>query len=289
MPRLRTIASGLIVAATFAACAHPAPKEPTKEPSSFTQADSYEQLMGRWSRLLAPVFVEFAGVHDGAAVLDVGSGTGNLSVAIRKVDPSGKIEGIDLSPPFVDYATKQHADATMHFQVGDAQKLPFPDASFDAALSLLVLNFVPDPALALREMRRVTKPGGTLAADVWDYGGDMEMLRIFNEEVLALDPTYVTDAQRMPLGQPKKLLELFHAAGLDQVEEKAIDTPLHFASFDDYWNPFLLATGPGGAYVAKLTPERRDALAARLHKRLGDGPFDLKGRSWAVKGTVPAR
>src|SRR3569833_2027271 len=227
MPRLRTIASGLIVAATFAACAHPAPKEPTKEPSSFTQADSYEQLMGRWSRLLAPVFVEFAGVHDGAAVLDVGSGTGNLSFAIRKVDPSGKIEGIDLSPPFVDYATKQHADATMHFQVGDAQKLPNPDASFDA--------------------------------------------------------TYVTDAQRMPLGQPKKLLELFHAAGLDQVEEKAIDTPLHFASFDDYWNPFLLATGPGGAYVAKLTPERRDALAARLHKRLGDGPFDLKARSWAVK------
>jgi len=93
----------------------------------------------------------------------------------------------------------------------------------------------------------------------------------------------------MPLGQPKKLLELFRAAGLDQVEEKAIDTPLHFASFDDYWKPFLLGTGPGGAYVAKLAPERRDAFAARLRKRLGDGPFDLKGRAWAVRGTVPAR
>jgi len=255
----------------------------------FAQGDSYEQFMGRWSRLLAPAFVDFAGIADGAAVLDVGSGTGVLSLAVRAANPSGRIEGIDLSPAFVEYATKQHADARVHFQVGDAQKLGFPDKSFDAALSLLVLNFVPDPVLALREMRRVTKPGGTLAAAVWDYGGDMEMLRIFDEEAVAFDPTFTTDERRMPLGRPGKLVEAFRAAGLDQVEEKAIDTPLHFASFDDYWKPFLLGTGPGGAYVAKLAPERRDAFAARLRKRLGDGPFDLKGRAWAVRGTVPAR
>ena len=255
----------------------------------FAEGDSYEQFMGRWSRLLAPSFVTFAGIRDGNAVLDVGSGTGVLSLAVRDTDPSGTIEGIDLSPAFVDYATKHHADARIHFQVGDAQKLAFPDATFDAALSLLVLNFVPDPTLAIHEMRRVTKPGGTIAAAVWDYGGDMEMLRIFAEEVSAFDPQFVTDERKMPLGRPGKLLELFRAGGLDQVEEKAIDTPLHFASFDDYWQPFLLATGPGGAYVAKLTPERRDTLAARLRKRLGDGPFDLKGRSWAVKGTVPPR
>jgi len=256
----------------------------------FAQADSYEQFMGRWSRLLAPPFVTFAGVHAGAAVLDVGSGTGVLAFALRAVDPTGPIEGIDLSPEYVAYAKKQHVEAHTHFAVGDAQKLAFPAASFDAALSLLVLNFVPDPGLALAEMKRVTKPGGTLAAAVWDYGGDMEMLRIFADEASALDSSFVTDERKMPLGKPGALGALFRAGGLDRVEETPIDITLHFTSFDDYWKPFLLGTGPAGAYVAKLSPERRDALAARLRKRLvgaSDHAFDLKGRAWAVKGSVP--
>ncbi|MEO8553870.1 MAG: class I SAM-dependent methyltransferase [Kofleriaceae bacterium] len=245
--------------------------------------------MGRWSRLLAPPFITFAGVHDGAAVLDVGSGTGVLSFAVRAVDPTGTIEGIDLSPAYVEFATKQHAEAHVHFAVGDAQHLTFPDATFDAAVSMLVLNFVPDPGLALREMKRVTKPGGTLAAAVWDYGGDMEMLRIFADEVSAFDPEFVTDERKMPLGRPGALAALFRAGGLASVEEAPIDITLHFTSFDDYWKPFLLATGPAGAYVAKLSPGRRDELAARFRKRLvgdTDHAFDLKGRAWAVRGTV---
>jgi SAM-dependent methyltransferase len=255
----------------------------------FAQADAYELYMGRWSRQLAALFVELAGVKDGAAVLDVGSGTGALSFAARVVDPSGTIEGVDISPAFVEFATKQHPEARIHFQVGDAQKLPFADASFDAALSMLVLNFVPDPALAVREMRRVTKPGGTLAAAVWDYGGSMDMLRIFAEEAAASDPGFSGDERGFPLGKLGMLAELFRAGGLEHVDEQPIDLTQHFVSFDDYWRPFLLGAGPAGAYVAKLSPERRDALAARLRKRLGDGPFELKARAWAVKGTVPAR
>ncbi|HET9988713.1 MAG TPA: methyltransferase domain-containing protein [Kofleriaceae bacterium] len=243
--------------------------------------------MGRWSRLQAPLFVAFAGIHDGAAVLDVGSGTGVLSLAIRAVNPSGLISGIDVSAGFVAHATTQHADARIDFRIGDAQHLDFPDASFDAALSMLVLNFVPDPVLAVREMKRVTRPGGTVAATQWDLGGDMEMLRIFADEASAFDPEFANDERGAPLGKPGALAALFRTAGLERVEDTALDLTLHFTSFDDYWKPFLLGIGPAGAHVARLSPERREALASRLRQRLGDHAFDLKGRGWAVKATVP--
>ena len=252
----------------------------------FAQADSYEQFMGRWSRLLAQPFITFAGIHDGDAVLDVGSGTGVLAFAVRGADPTGTITGVDLSPDYVAYAAHHHVEARVHFEVGDAQKLPFAAATFDATVSLLVLNFVPDPALAVREMKRVTKPGGTIAAAVWDYAGDMEMLRIFAEEASALDPGFAPDERKMPLGKPGALAALFRTGGLDPVEAPVAIT-LHFGSFDDYWAPFLLGTGPAGAYVKGLAPDRRDALAARLRLRFGDHAFDLKGRAWAVKATVP--
>ncbi|MEP6866223.1 MAG: class I SAM-dependent methyltransferase [Deltaproteobacteria bacterium] len=237
--------------------------------------------MGRWSRKLAVEFAAFAGVRDGTDVLDIGSGTGALSSAVRAAAPKARIKGIDLSPAFVELARRQHADLGIEFQTGDAQALPFAPASFDTALTMLVINFVPDPVRAIEEMKRVTRPGGTLAAALWDIAGEMEMLRIFFDEAGA---TNHHDERLTALLQPGALVALFRRCGL-AADEQALEVPMHFASFDDYWSPFLLGVGPAGAHVAELTPHDRDALVARLRARLGDGPFDLEGRAWAVKAT----
>jgi SAM-dependent methyltransferase len=154
----------------------------------FSAGDAYERFMGRWSRDLAPLLVEFAGVRNGDAVLDVGSGTGALTAAIAVAAPSSRIIGIDPAAPYVAFAEKRHPGDHVRFEVGDAQQLRFADGSFDQTLSLLVLTFIPDRAKALDEMIRVTRPGGTLAAAVWDYGHDMQMLRVFWDEAISLNP-----------------------------------------------------------------------------------------------------
>ena len=156
----------------------------------FSAGDAYERFMGRWSRDLAPLLVEFAGVRNGDAVLDVGSGTGALTAAIAVAAPSSRIIGIDSAAPYVAFAEKRHPGDHVRFEVGDAQQLRFADGSFDQTLSLLVLTFIPDRAKALDEMIRVTRPGGTLAAAVWDYGHDMQMLRVFWDEAISLNPRW---------------------------------------------------------------------------------------------------
>ena len=249
----------------------------------FSASDGYERFMGRWSRRLAPLFVTFAGITEGDRVLDVGSGTGALSAAAAAIE-SVQVTGIERSAAYVAYA-RNHVDG--RFEVGNALALPFSDDAFDRALSMLVLNFVPDPAAALQQMIRVTRPCGVVAAAVWDYGDGMQMLRTFWDAAVALDPDATTrDERHMPLCTHGSLAELWRMHGLQDVDEQPLTIEMKFASFDDYWQPFLCGQGPAGVYVSSLAKSARHALESRLHERLGDTGFRLEARAWAVSGNV---
>lgn len=252
----------------------------------FTSAASYERFMGRWSAVLARAFVGWAGVRDGEAILDVGSGTGSLAFAVADATKGGSIRGIDPSSDFVRLASSARADTDdrLRFEVGDAQRLPYDDASFDRVLSLLAINFVPDPARALGEMKRVTKGGGTVAAAVWDYGPEgMMMLRTFWDEAIAFDSSWESrDEKHMKLTNEGELAALFRAQGFASVDAGSLSIDLAFASFDDYWEPFTLGIGPAGTLVVGLSEEKRTALAERLRARLGDRPR-MSARAWTVR------
>ena len=260
-------------------------------PEVFADSDPYERFMGRWSRQLASRFVNFVSIGERDSVLDVGCGIGSLSFTIADAFPAAQVTGVDPSAAFVRHAQTRARNERLQFQIGDAQALEFPNAAFDATLSQLVLNFVPDRDKALREMMRVVRPGGVVAAAVWDYGDGMRMLRVFWDEAVALDPPLAArDERHLPLCKRGELAALWRANGLQQVEDQPIVIDLAFASFDDYWSPFLGGQGPAGAYVASLSETRRAALEARLRDRLlssrKDGPFVLQARAWAVKGSV---
>ena len=249
----------------------------------FSASDGYERFMGRWSRRLAPLFVTFARITEGDRVLDVGSGTGALSAAAAAIE-SVQVTGIERSAAYVAYA-REHVDG--RFEVGDALALPFSDDAFDRALSMLVLNFVPDPAAALQQMIRVTRPCGVVAAAVWDYGDGMQMLRTFWDAAVALDPDAAPrDERHMPLCTHGALAELWRMHGLQDVDEQPLTIEMKFASFDDYWQPFRCGQGPAGVYVSSLAESARHALESRLHERLGDTGFRLEARAWAVSGNV---
>jgi SAM-dependent methyltransferase len=259
----------------------------------FSLGEGYDVFMGRWSRHLAPRLVEFAAVTDGDDVLDVGSGTGSLAATVAAVAQSSRIVGIDRSQPYVAVARARHQSPRTRFGVGDARQLPFEDASFDRTLSLLTLNFLPDPQKALAEMIRVTRPGGTVAAAVWDYGEGMEMLRVFWDEAIALDPRADgNDERHMPLARAGELAALWRAR-LQNVYETALTIETQFSSFENYWFPFLTQQGPAGAHVATLPPDDRERLELKLRHRLlgnrADGRITLRARAWAVRGVVPSR
>jgi SAM-dependent methyltransferase len=248
--------------------------------------------MGRWSAQLAPLYANFAWLIDGGRTLDVGCGTGALVKVIAGLTRTTEIVGVDPSQSFVEYAHTQFDDPRVTFRVGDAMELPFPSASFDQTLSLLVMMFVPGPEKAANEMKRVTRPGGTVSACTWDRDG-LELGSIFWEEAVRLDPGADARAQRPKHSNREgQLTTLWQSAGLENVRETVIRMQMPFASFSDFWEPHLTGLAPQGMYVAALSDERREALRRGLRTRLlGDrpeGPFVLQAKALAVRGTVPS-
>ena len=256
----------------------------------WASGSAYESYVGRWSRLVAEEFLSWLGVPPQDRWLDVGCGTGALSQAVLDKASPVEVCGIDPSAGYIDYAREQVTDSRARFEVGDAQALPFEDATFDAVVSGLVLNFVPAPAKAVWEMARVARAGGTVAVYVWDYGGEMQLMRYFWDAAAALDPgSELDEGRRFPICRPGPLTAVFQGAGLTDVEARAIDISTRFRDFDEYWAPFLGGQGPAPGYVASLSEAERVALKDRLRDIIPaapDGSIDLIARAWAVRGRV---
>lgn len=262
---------------------------PTQPQDTWASGDAYEPYVGRWSRLVARQFLDWLALPPDGQWLDVGCGTGALSATILNHAAPSLVKGIDRSAEFSAFAQAHIRDARAQFDVGDAQALPVEGGRYDAVVSGLMLNFVPQPEQAAAEMARAAKPGGVVAAYVWDYAGKMQLMRHFWNAAAALDPAaYALDeGRRFPLCQPAALANLFQNAGLTQVETCAMDIATDFRDFDDYWSPFLGGQGPAPTYAKSLSEERRTALAERIRAGLPfalDGSIPLVARAWAVRG-----
>jgi SAM-dependent methyltransferase len=253
--------------------------------------DAYEPYVGRWSRLIARELVAWLGVSTRSRWLDVGCGTGALTQAILDgVDPSG-VTGVDSSEGFLAAARRRITSAAARFELGDACALPVASACVDAAVSGLVLNFIAKPIDAVREMVRATRSGGCVAVYVWDYAGDMQLMRRFWDAAIAVDPDAVEldEGRRFPICHERPLGELFESAGLVNVAVRPIVVPTVFRTFEDYWAPFLGGQGPAPSYCMALAPDVRGRLREQLRTTLPtgtDGSIALVARAWAARGMV---
>ena len=257
-------------------------------------ADNYDAYMGRWSRKLAPLFLDFAGLGDGERVIEIGCGTGSLTFALAGRANFKSVEAIDYEQQFVDAASERNTDPRIHIAKGDACNLQFADAAFDRALSMLVLHFVSDAERAIAEMRRVVRPGGIAAATVWDNFGGQTANRMFWDTIAAVEPS-ASDRRGMslirPMTRPSELKDAFVRTGFVGVTEDVLMVRMDFANFDDYWVP----TQTGQGTIASLLK----SLPAATHKRLEDalraaylcgqpdGPRSFVSLAWAVRGAVP--
>jgi trans-aconitate methyltransferase len=258
---------------------------------NWESGEGYEQYSGRWSRKVAKEFLAWLHVPPGQIWGDVGCGPGALTDAILVGFNPTSIAAIDQSEGFIAEARRRIADRRVRFEVGDATALPWPNASCDVTVSGLVLNFVSDATSVAKEMARVTRPGGKVAAYVWDYASGMQMMRHFWDVAVELNPEDSTldQGQRFPLCQPEPLEALFRASGLMSISVRSIEIPMVFRGFDDYWVPFLGKQGAAPTYLASLNDETRDRIRDALKARLipaADGSIAMTARAWAVQGVV---
>jgi SAM-dependent methyltransferase len=244
-------------------------------------ADRYDAYMGRWSRLLAPQLADLAGVEAPARVIDVGCGTGTLTAELVGRVGAARVAAVDPSAAFV--AAMRERFPGVDVRQAGADDLPFDDDAFDASLAQLVVHFMPDPVAGLREMRRVTRPGGVVAACVWDFGSGRGPLDAFWDAAHELRPD-VEDEMGRPGTQPGQLASLFTAAGLREVRDPALEVVLPVPTFDAFWEPFLHGVGPTGTFIASLDEADRARLRELVRHRVGDGPLELSGRAWAARG-----
>jgi SAM-dependent methyltransferase len=261
---------------------------------SYTNPAAYEQFMGRWSSRLAPSFLRFAEVGDGQHVLDVGCGTGSLGRAVVASGAAVRVTGIDPAPDYVSFACEVLQHPRAQFQIGAAESLPFADDGFDAALALLVLQDFDDPRQAVREMARVTRPGGVVATCLWDFRNGLPMLSLLWQaaETVAPDAVSLQRDQTPPPRRttPADLQTLWRDCGLSDIKIATLELSMRFSSFDDYWQPFLGGATPTSAFAAAVDTQTDGTLAKVLAGKLTgvqpDGSFVLPARAWAVKGIV---
>jgi trans-aconitate methyltransferase len=262
-----------------------------KPKENWGSAGPYEYYAGRWSRKVASEFLDWISVPPGRAWADVGCGTGALVESILAKCAPASIVAVDKAEGFVSQARQNNTDPRVSFETADATQLPWDRANFDATVSGLVLNFVPNYKAVTKEMARVTKPGGMVAAYVWDYGQSMQMMRHFWAAAIAVSPhdAKLDQGERFPICQPEPLQALFQETGLSSVTCRAIDIPTVFRDFNDYWSPFLGKQGAAPTYLASVNDETREKIRALLESRLvpsADGTIALRARAWAVQGIV---
>jgi len=258
---------------------------------SWSSGNPYERFMGRWSALVAQKFIEWLAVPPGGSWVDIGCGTGSLTKLILETKEPKEVVAIDSSSEFISHARRSIANPIVRFQVGLAQALELESNSVDAAVSGIMLNFVPEPKTAITEMIRVTKPGGYIGIFLWDYAEGMEMLRYFWDAAVELDGNAkkYDEGIRFPLCQKGQLESLVEETNLKQIEAKAIKVTTLFQNFDDYWLPFLGTVGPAPSYNMSLSRKDRQKLENKLRESLpvaDDGSISLMARAWAVKGTA---
>ncbi|MEA2330450.1 MAG: hypothetical protein QOH58_588 [Thermoleophilaceae bacterium] len=254
-----------------------------------TPAEAYDGLVGRYSRELGRALVAAAGVQPGDRAVDVGCGPGALTAELVDVLGAERVAAVDPSEPFVEACRQRQPGVRV--EVGAAEALPFEDDAFDHALAQLVVNFMTDPQAGVREMCRITRSGGTITAAVWDYAGEMTLLRRFWDAAGALDPSAaeVDEGRTMPFSSPGQLDELWSAVGLVGVRGSAVVVSAGYEGFEDLWQPLERGVAPSGAYATSLAPERRAALKKEFRVRLGveNEPFRLTARAWLATGRVP--